>query len=244
MSPENNPSSGIVSQLESWAKRNINPLFSKDTWITLGEYIGLGRPVSNRPITTARELGSFVSSRSSHVAQSALYGYLKTRAGTRFPELFENPKMLASINLAKWHIYIACISDLAAYMGVLLHLRTGSDNDKVVRLMSRVVDDIVDEIGMPDEAGDDFHESVEALKIRIENMDFSMHEDGDAVFSVSPDALYKWSPIADELKRFDRTPVKNSVRFRWKDVRETARNLFDAQAVIESFGEPGSSGSA
>ena len=220
------------SALQLWAKRNINLLFSKDTWTTFGEYMGLGRPVSNQPITAFHELVAFVASRSSHVAQSTLYGYLKTRAGTRFTTLFENEDMLSSINLAKWHVYVACISDLAAYIGVLLHLRTGTENARIVRVMSEVVDRIIEDIGMPEEAGDNLGESLEAMTIRIRNMDFTAHEDGEDIFSVSPGALYRWAPIADNLKRFDKIPVENSVRFKWKDVRDRARALLDAETLL------------
>lgn len=227
-----------ISAFQLWAKRNINLLFSKHTWITFGEYIGLGRPVSNKPITTRQELGAFISSRSSHVAQSTLYGYLKTRAGTRFTYLFENESMLASINLAKWYIYVACISDLTAYMGVLLHLRTGLKNPEIVAIMSQVVDAMIADIGRPSEAGDDLGESLEALSIRITNMDFTLHEDGETLFTASPGALYRWAPIADNLKRFDKIPVENSVRFKWKEVRDRARALLDAKALLASLDGP------
>ncbi len=220
------------SALQIWAKRNLHLLLSRDTWITFCEYIGLGRPVSNQPITSVAELKVFVASRSSHVAQSTLYGYLKTRAGTRFPSLFENKDMLASINLAKWHVYVACISDLTAYMGVLMYLRTGADNSRIVELMNEVVEQIIEEIGMPEEAGHDLGESFQALTIRINNMDFSIHEDSEVIFSVSPGALYQWAPIAENLKRFDKEPVENSVRFKWKDVRDKARSLLDAEALL------------
>ncbi len=229
---DKSPPTESFSALQSWVKRNIGLLFSKDTWITLGDYIGLGRPVSNQPITTPRELVAFVASRSSHVAQSTLYGYLKTRAGTRFPSLFENKDMLSSINQAKWHVYVACISDLAAYMGVLLYLRTGAENSVIVQLMSEVVDRIIEDIGMPEEAGEDLGESFKAMTTRIGNMDFSTHEDGEDIFSASPGALYRWAPIADNLKRFDKIPVENSVRFKWKDVRDRARILLDAGKLL------------
>lgn len=244
MDLDNNSPFRSIATFQLWVKRNIESLFCKETWITFGEYIGLGRPVSNRPIRTEQELNAFISSRSSHVAQSTLFGYLKTRAGTSFPSLFENPDMLASINLAKWHTYVACISDLAAYMGVLLYLRSGQENLEVVEVMNRVVDNIIRDIGMPSEAGEGFGEIVNEMRIRIYNMDYTIHEDDESVFSVSPKALYKWAPIADNLKRYDRIPVENSVRFHWKEVRDKARNLLDAQMILESGDKPNQSKSS
>ena len=40
------------------------------------------------PITDEEKLAEFITSRASMVGQTSLYGYIKTRAGSRFPELF------------------------------------------------------------------------------------------------------------------------------------------------------------
>ncbi|MEO1848454.1 MAG: esterase, partial [Pseudomonadota bacterium] len=73
------------------------------------------------PIVNTDGLGEFIDTRSSLVAQTSLYGYIKTRAGTRFPDLFENEEFLRSINIAKWQIWAACVSDLAVFSGGLLY---------------------------------------------------------------------------------------------------------------------------
>ena len=78
----------------------------------LTDYVGIGRRQREVSITDVDTLSRFLGSRASHVAQASLYGYLRTRAGTRFPTLFENPDLLKSINFAKWHIWLACVSDL------------------------------------------------------------------------------------------------------------------------------------
>src|SRR3546814_11390174 len=49
------------------------------------------------------------------MAQKTLYGYLKTRMGTRYPRLFEDDVLIASVDLAKLHIYAACLADLALF---------------------------------------------------------------------------------------------------------------------------------
>ena len=57
----------------------------------LGDYVGIGKNKINETIADRDSLAAFLGTRASHVAQTSLYGYLRTRAGTRFPELFENP---------------------------------------------------------------------------------------------------------------------------------------------------------
>ncbi len=194
-------------------------------------YTGLGRGHSMQPIANPEALAAFLRSRASHVAQTSLYGYLKTRAGTRFPEMFENPDLLLAMNLAKWQIWLACLSDLTVYTGGLMRQRTQLDNGQISRLLGRVVDRIMDETGLPADAPEEFPDTVERLRTRVANIDYSSVSDDEFAFSQSPDALFRWAPIADELKNRDRTIVRNSVRFRWQEVRRSARKLLQAEKL-------------
>ena len=99
----------------------------------LRDYLGGSRRGRLRRIDTPAALQAFLGARSSHVAQTALYGYLKARAGTRFPELFEHPTYLESINIAKWQVWLACLSDLSVYAGGLLAARAPGDAARVDR---------------------------------------------------------------------------------------------------------------
>lgn len=56
------------------------------------------------PIDTVESLCRFVSTRAAFVAQKTLYGYLKTRMGTRYPRMFEDDVLIASIDVAKMHV--------------------------------------------------------------------------------------------------------------------------------------------
>ncbi len=206
-------------------------VLSKDTWKTLADYTGLGGGRSARPITNPEALAAFLKSRASHVAQTSLYGYLKTRAGTRFPEMFENPNLLLAMNMAKWQIWLACLSDLTVYIGGLIRHRTRLDNEQVSQLLGRAVDSILDETGLPADAPEEFPDTVERLKIRVANIDYSSVSDDEFAFSESPEALFRWAPIADELKKRDRVIVRNSVRFRWQEIRRSARKLLEAEKL-------------
>ncbi len=206
-------------------------VLSKDTWKTLADYTGLGGGRSSQPITDPETLAAFLKSRASHVAQTSLYGYLKTRAGTRFPEMFENPNLLLAMNMAKWQIWLACLSDLTVYVGGLIQQRAQLENEQISQLLSMTVDSIIDETGLPEDAPEEFPDTVERLKIRVANIDYSSVSDDEFAFSESPDALFRWAPIADELKKRDRVIVKNSVRFRWQEIRRSARKLLEAEKL-------------
>src|SRR3546814_5537699 len=74
----------------------------------------LGRLTARRdsgPLDSVAALRRFVSTRAAFMAQKTLYGYLKTRMGTRYPRLFEDDVLIASVDLAKLHIYAACLAD-------------------------------------------------------------------------------------------------------------------------------------
>ena len=46
-----------------------------------------------------------------------LFTYIKTRAGTQWPKLFENEEHFKSLEIARWHIFIACVCDLSLFLG-------------------------------------------------------------------------------------------------------------------------------
>ena len=58
---------------------------------------------------------------------------------------------------------------------------------------------------------------------------------GEASFTESPSVLIDTAPIADHLKKEDVDIVTNSIRFRWRDVREQLRTRIDADAVSRDW---------
>lgn len=211
---------------------SLKALFSKDSWKTFFDYVGLGKHVSKQPLSNPEALEQFLKTRASHVAQTSLYGYLKTRAGTRFPEMFEDPGLLLSMNMAKWQIWLACLSDLAVYVGALIQQRTDTGNERIAAVLSGAIDSILDETGKPEDSADAFESTAQGIRVRIANTDYSLIGDDETAFRDSPESLYHWAPIADELKSRDREIVINSVRFRWKEIRQSVRDLLRADELL------------
>ena len=69
-----------------------------------------------RNINSKEDLKNFIQERSAHVTQTTLYGYIKTRIGSRYAMMFEDEVFLKSINLAKWNIYMAALTDCTFYV--------------------------------------------------------------------------------------------------------------------------------
>lgn len=214
-------------------KTYVNPLFTREYWQMLADHLGIGRRRKHDSIVDTATLATFISSRASHVAQVSLYGYLRTRAGTRFPTLFENPDLLRSINIAKWHIWLACVSDLGAYTGLCLAQSQRLDEARVRELVPAALARLLEDNGDPEEAGPDFAAAREKVLTRIRNFDWGREQDDDSIFSQSPEALFYWAPIAEELKERDEVIVKNSIRFRWIEVRRLTRRLIDPEALAQ-----------
>jgi len=206
-------------------------------WRSLRDYFGsLGRR-EHEPVNDHAGLRRFLETRSSYVAQTSLYGYLRTRAGMIYPQLFDNDAYVQSINIAKWQVWLACLSDLSIYTGGLLVQRSQASLE-VGEIMQRVITTILDDTGIPKDAGEDFAACAARLQARLADCEWEKIRDDESAFSESPTALIRWAPVIDELKDLDEEIVRNSVRFRWQETRRNLRNNLDAEAVLQSTREP------
>ena len=107
------------------------------TWNDFKIYLfGLFRAfIPKGKIKDLDELESFIQSKSAWVSQVTLYGYLKTRMGTRYVLHFENDKFMGSVNLAKWNIYAVALQDLTfftfSYLKANLNYQDFDTNEEV-----------------------------------------------------------------------------------------------------------------
>jgi hypothetical protein len=202
------------------------------------DYLGVGGTVRREPIETPQALRAFLSSRASFIAQTSLYGYLRTRAGQRYPELFEDDSFVASINVAKWHLWLACLSDLSVHAGRLL-VRGGMPAERTGALMRRLLDEILTETGVPAEADAEFQAHAARVRSRIAMTPWTCDDDDEGCFHESPAALVKWAPVVEHLKRLDEDIVRNSVRFHWQEVRRELGRYLDPGAIAGCDGASG-----
>lgn len=201
-------------------------------WATIKSYFGLGRPIRQQPIDSLAALSRFLDERASFVAQTSLYGYLRTRAGMRYPELFDDDPFVASINVAKWHLWLDCLSDISVYAGSRLAQQEPRELPRVARLMIEAVDSVLAKAGSPAEAGNEFAAHAERVRQRVAGADLLAVGPDEAAFTESPAGLVRYAPVMDELKQLDEEIVRNSVRFRWQQVRRDFAQFLDPQALL------------
>ncbi len=183
------------------------------------------------PIDSVAALCDFVSTRAAFVAQKKLYGYLKARMGTRYPSMFEDEVFVASVNIAKMHVFVAALSDLAVHAGVRVGAEAALDEAGRSALASTCF-----RAGLADNAAAMRDEAsmvdwLAAFEARLEGVHWANLEAGGDAFSDSPRALLDWAPIADRLKRYDAEIVENSIRFAWIEIRRELARRLDARAV-------------
>lgn len=187
------------------------------------------------PIDSVDKLFDFAATRSAFVAQKKLYGYVKTRMGTRYVSMFEDETFIASINIAKMHVFAACLSDLtvfcvarAASLGGL----AADERDAMARdCYRRGIAPYADQAPTPDSAD----EWVAAFDKRVGDIHWDNAAATGEVFELSPKALLRWAPIAPEHKKYDAEIVRNSIRFAWNEVRMDYRARLDADALRGSL---------
>jgi hypothetical protein len=186
-------------------------------------------------IQTVDSLVEFVQTRAAYVAQTSLYGYLKTRMGTRFRQIFEDEEFLPSINSAKWRTYAACLSDLAVFTTATAGIENGLSDREITELARYCFETAVRQTFDDAEAGKMRDEIAARFAKRINSVVWHDAAAGENAFTCSPLELINSAPIAEEFKLLDREVVTNSIRFRWRDVREQLRKRIEREAICADW---------
>jgi len=167
-------------------------------------------------IKTLDELEEFIQTKSAWVSQVTLYSYLKTRMGTRYVLHFDNDEFMKSVNEAKWNIYSVALQDLTFFTFSYLKVHSSfSEPDKAKEIFLKILDDETTNnmpLNIIEEAKKEFDE-------RLIKIDWEKYHN-DRPFNPSALAMYKWAPIADELKTLDRKIVLNSVILKWDVIKK------------------------
>ena len=192
----------------------------------MGDYFFPLKKISSkfRTIKTKKDLQNFIKERAAHVTQTTLYGYLKTRIGTRYIAMLEDEKFVESINIAKWNIYVSAISDLTFYVfSYLINQKNLKDNDAQEIFINIINEESTN--GLSEEIS---KKAKDEFEKKLNNLNWELYHSKDP-FIDSGLALYDWSPIADELKILDKDIVLNSIKLKWNivknDFKELTKNL-------------------
>ena len=175
--------------------------------------------IPKKKIDNFDTLEDFIQTKSAWVTQVTLYGYLKTRMGTRYVLHFENDVFMSSVNLAKWNIYAVALQDLTFFSFSYLKKNFQYNGvEKAKEIFLKILDDEISN-KMP---LDIIENAKKSFDERLKNINWDLYYD-DLPFNPSALSLYKWAPIAEDLKTLDRKIVLNSVILKWDIVKKEFR---------------------
>jgi hypothetical protein len=174
-----------------------------------------------KKIKNTEDLTLFIQKKSAWVSQVTLYNYLKTRMGTKWVLHFDDEIFLASINKAKWNIYSIALQDLTFYsLSYLSVFYNYQDMDKANHIYDEILTKETKN-GMPEEI---ILQAKEKFTERLEKIDWNTYYKSWP-FNESALTLYKWAPVAEELKTLDRKIVLNSMILKWDNIKDEFAKL-------------------
>jgi hypothetical protein len=179
--------------------------------------------IPKKKIKNLDELENFIQTKSAWVTQVTLYSYLKTRMGTRYVLHFDNDEFMSSVNLAKWNIYSVALQDLTFFTFSYLKVNFNyQDTNQAKEIYLKILDDEISN-KMP---LDIIEEAKKSFNERFQNLNWENYYK-DLPFNPSALSLYKWAPIAEELKSLDRKIVLNSMILKWDIIRNEFEKLIE-----------------
>ena len=177
--------------------------------------------IPKKKIKNLDDLENFIQTKSAWVTQVTLYSYLKTRMGTRYVLHFDDDVFMSSVNLAKWNIYSVALQDLTFFTFSYLKVNFNyQDMSRAKEIFNKILDDETSN-KMPLDIIEDARIS---FSDRLQKINWEVYHK-DLPFNPSALSLYKWAPIADELKTLDRKIVLNSMILKWDVIKQEFQNL-------------------
>ena len=177
--------------------------------------------IPKKKIKNNQDLAEFIQKKSSWVSQVTLYGYLKTRIGTRYVLMFDDEIFLSSINKAKWNIYSIALQDLTFYTISYLNVFHNYNNTSIAKEIYEEIINNEIKNGMPEEVA---LRGKNKFQERLNKIDWKKYYNSWPV-NESALALYEWSPVAKELKTLDRKIVLNSMILKWENIQDEFAKL-------------------
>ena len=179
--------------------------------------------IPKKKIKNINQVENFIQTKSAWVTQVTLYSYLKTRMGTRYVLHFDNDVFMSSLNIAKWNIYSVALQDLTFFTFSYLKVNFNyQDINQAKEIFNKILDDEISN-KMP---LDIIEEAKRTFNERLQNLNWETYYK-DLPFNPSALSLYKWAPIAEELKSLDRKIVLNSMILKWDIIRNEFEKLIE-----------------
>jgi hemerythrin-like domain-containing protein len=127
---------------------------------------------------------------------------------------------LESIEIARSHLYASCVADLAFYV-INEHCLNDIQGETIQFILSNLVNEVFS-FAKDDE---NIFKAFDEMKKQCEEQIKALKSDAidHKLFKMSSDTFYRWAPMAEEFKTEDEEIMRNSIHFRWIEVRREVR---------------------
>ena len=171
--------------------------------------------LGEKKITNFDDLRNFISNKSAFVSQFTLYGYLRTRmGGINFYKSLNDVPFATSVNIARWNIYLVSVKDLLLFTFSYIYKKQDRNIINHASLFFKKILEEQSPFGLEVELK---NKSIEEFDERIKKVNWHMAYK-QKPFEKSCEALFSWSPIADQLKDLDKEIVVNSMDVQWQNI--------------------------
>ena len=182
------------------------------------------------PLDTLARLSAFCAQQSAFVAQTNLYGYLRTRAGLQHYNLFTDKAFMAVLRPARSRLVMLCLEDLILHCAAAV-FAAEMEADKCAKLAKSLYESAVAELADDALPAADSQAIQEAFFAKLPMVDWQARLSPQA-FEASTQGLIDLAPIVDTLKHYDTEIVTNSMRFKWMGVRAELARRLDAPTLL------------
>ena len=188
---------------------------------------------AREPIRTQAQLAEFLGERAAYVAQTSLYGYLKTRMGTQYAQIFQDPSFQPALTTAREAAFFGCLADLVIHATAILRSNGGltepQAGDMARDLFRQAASHALRELDC------DIAPALTEFAARVTELDWESASDPRVTFQSSEQVLAAAAPVIDSYREADREIIENSVKFRWIDIRRQLGERLDAKAVTDQM---------
>lgn len=184
----------------------------------------------SQPIRTAEGFRAFLEAEAAHVSQSAVYDYLRARAGRFAPQLFREEPFLAALERTRWEAFPAVLADLSVIaLGELR--REGGDPAILAHRLTELYRATLARYPAPPHRADGWHGCDTALADRLVASAVTPARAPDAVAGHSGAIIFEALPLHPDIRRLDEEMVVNNVRFRVLRSWETLKARVDLRGL-------------
>ncbi len=191
----------------------------------------------NSPIVSVAQMTRFVGTRAAYVAQTSLYGYLKTRMGTSFQRHFEDSTFSAVIKDSAVRLCVSCLADLTVFAVASARANAPDtfDDASAATLAQHAYGEALATTVDAEDLARLAPNALDAFAARAAETHWPNAAIGETAFAGSTADLIRIAPVVDEFKAQDGRIVTNSIRFRWRDVRDQWRKRVDGAALAADW---------